>query len=59
MSTFRDNLGRPLTELYVTIIKETSDVLKDNSDFNFSWTEISGGFLTEKNRIVNINENNI
>ncbi len=55
VSTLRDNLGRPLTELYVTIIKETSDVLKDNSDFNFSWTEISGGFLTEKNRIVNYN----
>ena len=51
----RDNLGRPLTELYVTIIKESNPVIKDNSDFNFSWTELSGGFLTENNRNINYN----
>lgn len=55
VSTLRDNLGRPLTELYVTIIKESNPVIKDNSDFNFSWTELSGGFLTENNRNINYN----
>lgn len=55
VSTLRDNLGRPLTELYVTVIKETNPVIKDNSDFNFSWTELSGGFLTENNKNINYN----
>lgn len=55
VSTLRDNLGRPLTELYVTLIKETGSVIKDNSDFNFNWGKISGGFLTENNRNINYN----
>ena len=55
VSTLRDNLGRPLTELYVTIIKETNPVVKENTDFNFSWTELSGGFLTENSKNINYN----
>jgi hypothetical protein len=55
VSTLRDNLGRPLTELYVTVIKENKSVYKENSDFNFNWTNISGGFLTENNRNINYN----
>ncbi len=66
----KDNLGRPLSELFLTIVKndEDSDVgsisnsywldkqsVMTGSTKNRFWTKISGGYLTEKNINVNYN----
>ena len=65
-----DNLGRPLSEIYLTIVKNDNDTdpnsinaqywinkqttLPSNIKNRF-WTRIKGGFLTEKNGNVNYN----
>lgn len=68
----KDNLGRPLSELFLTVVKNDNDT-DDNSISNQFWrdkqsslpnniknrfwTEISAGFTTEKNIKVNYNIN--
>lgn len=66
----KDNLGRPLSELFLTVVKNDEDSennsisntywlnkqsVMSGSDKNRFWTKISGGFLTEKN--INLNYN--
>tara|TARA_Y100000589_G_scaffold42490_1_gene35646 strand:- start:20097 stop:22118 length:2022 start_codon:yes stop_codon:yes gene_type:complete len=66
----KDNLGRPLSELFLTVVKNDQDSETNSvsnaywldkqsvmlgSDKNRFWTKISGGFLTEKNINVNYN----
>ena len=66
----KDNLGRPLSELFLTVVKNDEDSeinsvsntywlnkqsVMAGSDKNRFWTKISGGFLTEKN--INLNYN--
>ena len=65
-----DNLGRPLSEIYLTIVKNDNDadITTKNAQYwleqqstlpaaikNRFWTKIKGGFLTEKNTSVNYN----
>ena len=64
----KDNLGRPLSELFLTIVKNDEDSESNSvsntywldkqsvmtgSTKNRFWTKISGGFMTEKN--INLN----
>lgn len=71
ISGIKDNLGRPLSELFLTIVKVDTDsgknfkddywLLKQNiTDIPSNlrsryWTHIQGGFLTEKDTSVNYN----
>jgi len=65
---FKDNLGRPLTELYFTILKNDNDANPDsiNTQYWFEqqqnlppekknrfWTKIKGGYKLEKNENSN------
>ena len=65
-----DNLGRPLSEIYLTIVKNDSDadIATKNAQYWLEqqvnlpaaikdrfWTRIKGGFLTEKNTSLNYN----
>lgn len=75
VSDLKDNLGRPLSELFLTIVKvdtDTSDDFKDtywkglsqNNSIPLSlrnrfWTHIQGGFLTENDTSVNYNVRSI
>ena len=66
----KDNLGRPLSELFITIVKNDEDSESDSLSNRFwfkkqevlpsdikerFWTKISAGFLTENN--INLNYN--
>ena len=66
----RDNLGRPLSELFLTIIKQDEDLDPTNINHMYwinqqsglpttinerFWTEIKGGYDTEKHELVNYN----
>jgi len=66
----RDNLGRPLSELFLTIIKQDEDLDPTNINHLYwlnqqsgltptinkrFWTEIKGGYDTEKHELVNYN----
>lgn len=71
ISGIKDNLGRPLSELFLTIVKVDTDSSKNFKDDYWLlkqnitdipsnlrsryWTHIQGGFLTEKDTIVNYN----
>ena len=65
-----DNLGRPLSEIYLTIVKNDNDAdlttknaqywLEQQANLPAAikdrfWTKIKGGFLTEKNTSLNYN----
>jgi hypothetical protein len=65
-----DNLGRPLSEIYLTIVKNDNDadLTTKNAQYWLEqqanlpadikdrfWTKIKGGFLTEKNTSLNYN----
>ena len=65
-----DNLGRPLSEIYLTIVKNDNDadITTKNAQYWLEqqanlpadikdrfWTKIKGGFLTEKNTSLNYN----
>ena len=70
IKNIRDNLGRPLSEIYLTIIKQGEEL--DPTNYNHMywiqqqsgltptlntqfWTPIAGGYSTEKNADVNYN----
>ena len=68
INNLTDNLGRPLSELYLTIVKNDNDADPDsiNSDYweakqqaaglsTDFWTDITAGYSTENN--ININYN--
>jgi hypothetical protein len=60
----KDNLGRPLSEVFLTIIKKSGDTttqtLNDiywetESGISNFWTQKTGGFITTKNENINYN----
>jgi len=70
----KDNLGRPLSELYLTIIKNDNDSTPNSLSNRYwqtvqnnlptairnrFWTTIKGGYLTENNTILNYNVRSI
>ena len=75
VSGLKDNLGRPLSELFLTIVKVDADTSNDFKDQywktltqndnipedirNRFWTKIKGGFLTENDTSVNYNVRSI
>ena len=70
----RDNLGRPLSELFLTIVKNDNDTDPTSKNAQYwiqqqsslpanikdrFWTRIKGGYLTEKNSTLNYNVRSI
>ena len=70
VNELKDNLGRPLSELYFSIMKNDndSDINTDNNQYWLDlqsnlptpnntrfWTKISGGYLTENDDNINYN----
>jgi len=70
IKNIRDNLGRPLSEIYLTIIKQGEEL--DPTNYNHKywidqqnglpppintqfWASIAGGYITEKSKPVNYN----